>query len=116
MSNHLTQYKNLQRQAELYYQEHTIDIRIECHSLQRSEILKSLPLLHDISIWCRKGGVSLEAALCKTLRCPYKETPEDIVRGCAECQCFQITTPSTSWSSARHLFEYGRASGELLER
>ena len=71
-------------------------------------ILRKMPQLQNVSIWCRNGEFCHKATHCERVSCDYKKFPNDVTKGCSKCQAFQITTKSEIWESAYHLFDYGK--------
>jgi hypothetical protein len=108
---HLSNYEELCGEARRYYHQHKDAIESEKHERDRDIILEEMPKLQNVSIWCRNSEACREATHCEDLACDYKKCPADVVRGCAECQHFQVTTLSESWGPARHLFGFGKVTG-----
>jgi hypothetical protein len=80
----------------------------EITEAKRKRILKDLgKLLATHTIWCRSAMICREATPCRNLSCKYKVNRADIVRGCSQCQQFQLTYPSPNWITALHTHEFG---------
>lgn len=104
-------YAALQAPAEAYYEEHRDEIEREWQEERCGVILRVMPTLANVSVWCRDGRVCRLATHCAKLACPHKASPDDVVRGCASCQMFQVTAASDNWFTSAHLFQFGRVEG-----
>ena len=91
---HSKVYEKLCEQAEIYYKKHKSTINKEWHDNDKKIILEKMPLLQNVSIWCRDGRFCRKATHCEDIPCDYKDSPGDVFVGCAECQNFQVTTLS----------------------